>query len=324
MSDDSAYEDRALAVSAPGKLMISGEYAVLDGAEAIVASVDRRAVVRWVSAAEATVLPPEAQASFDLAQRQLGAVPRALALDVTTLRSGDKKLGLGSSAAAAVAAAGSVFAFHGHDLRTFDTRKRIMNVALEGHRAVAPGGSGADVAASALGGFVRFARRGERIEADPVSWPAALPMRVVWTGQEARTSTFVAKVKALQAADPSRYDAVMGVLKDASAQVLGALESAASERLIAAIDAYGLAMDALGVAAGVGIVTDTLRGIGDAARGLGGAAKPSGAGGGDVAIAILPDLRAVAHFDAACRSLGAELLSLSLGTAGVEVDASRR
>jgi phosphomevalonate kinase len=316
--------DDALGVSAPGKLMISGEYAVLDGAEAIVASVDRRAVVRRVSAHDASSLPPEAQASFELAQRQLGHVPGGLALDVTALRSGDKKLGLGSSAAAAVAAAGCVFAFHGHDLGTLATRKRIMDVALEGHRAVAPGGSGADVAASALGGFVRFVRHGDRIEADPAPWPAALPVRVVWTGQEARTSTFVAKVKALQTADPARYAAVMDVLKQAAALVVRALESTDPTPLIAAIDGYGLAMDALGAAAGVSIVTDTLRGIADAARAVGGAAKPSGAGGGDVAIAILPDLRAVTHFDAACRTLGAELLSLSLGTVGVEVDASRR
>lgn len=319
----SAVDDR-LVVSAPGKLMISGEYAVLDGAEAIVASVDRRAVVRLVSASEATTLPPEAQASFELAQAQLGNIQGGLALDVSTLRSGDKKLGLGSSAAAAVATAGSVFAFHGHDLTALATRKRIMDVALEGHRAVAPGGSGADVAASALGGFVRFVRNGERIEADPLSWPSALPMRVVWTGQEARTSTFVAKVKALQATDPKRYAAVMDVLRNAATQALQAVKSPTQLPLIAAVDAYGLAMEALGAAAGVSIVTDTLRGIANAARELGGAAKPSGAGGGDVAIAILPDVRAVAHFDVACRALGAELLSLSLGTVGVGVDANRR
>ncbi|MEY4583034.1 MAG: hypothetical protein RL701_7737, partial [Pseudomonadota bacterium] len=32
-----------LVVSAPGKLMVIGEYAVLEGAEAVVAAVDRRA-----------------------------------------------------------------------------------------------------------------------------------------------------------------------------------------------------------------------------------------------------------------------------------------
>jgi MFS family permease len=44
-----------------------------------------------------------------------------------------------------------VFAFHGRDLNDLGTRRAVMNSALDGHRAVAPGGSGADVAASALG-----------------------------------------------------------------------------------------------------------------------------------------------------------------------------
>jgi phosphomevalonate kinase len=319
----STVDHGALIVSAPGKLMISGEYAVLDGAEAIVASVDRRAVVRVCDRSEATTLPPEAQASFEFAQRLLGPAPVVLSLDVATLRSGDKKLGLGSSAAAAVAAAGAVFAFHGHDLNEHTTREAVMNAALEGHRAVAPGGSGADVAAAALGGFVRFRRTPDQLQTENLSWPASLPIRVVWTRQEARTSTFVARVKQLAAADPGRYAAVMAVLRRAGDRVLVSAVAANDSALIHAIDAYGLAMAALGVAAGVDIVTDTLARIADAARALGGAAKPSGAGGGDVAIAILPDLRAVTHFELACRGLGTELLSLSLGTTGVRVDAHR-
>jgi len=315
--------DVALSVSAPGKLMISGEYAVLDGAAAVVASVDRRAVVRRVGLADATALPPEARASLEIAEQLLGPFSGALSLDVSTLRSGDKKLGLGSSAAAAVAAAGAVFAFHGHDLNDAATRRAVMNAALDGHRAVAPGGSGADVAAAALGGFVRFRRAGDQLETSELSWPASLPIRVVWTGKEARTSTFVARVKALAAEDPSRYAGVMGVLRSAGDQLLASVVSANDSAVIAAIDAYGLAMAALGTAAGVDIVTATLARIADAARDLGGAAKPSGAGGGDVAIAILPDQRALAHFELACRALGTELLSLSLGTTGVRVDANR-
>lgn len=319
----SAGDRGALSVSAPGKLMISGEYAVLDGAEAIVASVDRRALVRLVDLADATTLPPEAQASFELAQRQLGPITGALSLDVSALRSGDKKLGLGSSAAAAVAAAGAVFAFHGHDLREVATRRAVMNLALEGHRAVAPGGSGADVAAAALGGFVKFRRSGDQLETSELTWPASLPIRVVWTAQEARTSTFVARVKTLTAADPGRYAVVMGVLRQAGDQVLASVVSTNDSALISAIDAYGLAMAALGAACGADIVTDMLARIADAARNLGGAAKPSGAGGGDVAIAILPDQRALAHFEDECRALGTELLSLSLGTTGVRVDENR-
>jgi phosphomevalonate kinase len=40
------------------------------------------------------------------------------------------------------------------------------------------------------------------------------------------------------------------------------------------------------------------------AAAFGGAAKPSGAGGGDVAVALLPDPEARAHFERACDDAG--------------------
>ncbi|HKU42775.1 MAG TPA: hypothetical protein VJR89_31670, partial [Polyangiales bacterium] len=50
-------------VSAPGKMMIAGEYAVLHGSEALVAAVDRRALARFASAGDPTP-SPEAVAAF--------------------------------------------------------------------------------------------------------------------------------------------------------------------------------------------------------------------------------------------------------------------
>src|SRR5262249_55901793 len=95
--------------TAPGKLLLAGEYAVLDGADAVVAAVDRRAVAGLVTA------PPPATDLLRAVQHVLaasagadGAAARAalqVAVDSSALAGPTGiKLGLGSSAAACVAA----------------------------------------------------------------------------------------------------------------------------------------------------------------------------------------------------------------------------
>ena len=79
---------------APGKVVLSGAYAVLEGAPAIVAAVDRYVVAD--ASREATRVTPEVEHA--LARRGAAAAPwfDASALRDETL---GKKLGLGSSAA---------------------------------------------------------------------------------------------------------------------------------------------------------------------------------------------------------------------------------
>jgi phosphomevalonate kinase len=76
-------------------------------------------------------------------------------------------------------------------------------------------------------------------------------------------------------------------------------------------------MGALGRAAGVSIVTEELQKIAHLADNHGGAAKPSGAGGGDVAIAFFINNNDALSFDAACRAEALDLLDLGLGAPGV-------
>jgi phosphomevalonate kinase len=305
--------------SAPGKLMVSGEYAVLDGAVAIVASADVRVQVRWVD--EAATLPPEAAATREIAERELGAVEGSLVLDASDLRKAGKKLGLGSSAAASAAVAGALLATHGHDLTDPVVQQRALKLALAGHKAIAPEGSGADVAASSLGGFVRFRlAEGKLAEATRVDFPAQVQPRVVWTGKEARTSEFVRAVRAFEARDGQSFDRLRGELRDQALRFAEAIARANVSEIIAATAAYGLTMGALGRAAGVPIVTDELARIAVLAGEHGGAAKPSGAGGGDVAIAFFPNLENARAFDDACRAASLDLLELRLGADGVRAE----
>jgi len=304
-----------VATSAPGKLMLVGEYAVLDGAEAIVTAVSRRAYLRDADAPGAP-LPPEVAAARAAAERELGAVDGAVSLDVSELRGEHHKLGLGSSAAGAACAAAWVFARHGLDSAAPEVRPRVLEAAFAGHHSVAPQGSGADVAASVLGGFVRFRRLGDGIETHALAWPAQLQSVVVWTGEEARTSGMVARVRALGEAEPTRYRRVMGALASCAEQTISAVIDADLAGVLEGFDAYGAAMGALGEAAAIPINTGRIEQIRDLAREAGGAAKASGAGGGDVAVALFHNGESAQAFRSGCRARGLEVLSVDVGAAG--------
>lgn len=316
-------------VSAPGKLMISGEYVVLDGAEALVAAVDARLVATGSRApidgspgpgagsADRPGLPPEALLARRYAEEELGAVPMELTIDASALRSEGKKIGLGSSAAASAAAAGAVLAWHGHDPAA--ERRRILGWALAGHRAVAPQGSGADVAAATLGGVVRFVR--ERAEeASTVAWPPELAVEVVWTGHPARTSDLLAKVRGLADGAPDAYRDATAPLRDAAAALLNAVVEGDAPGAVAAAGAHGEAMGRLGERTGAPIVTEALARVAELARAHGGAAKPSGAGGGDVALAFFADADRASAFRQACPDRDLTPISLRLGADGVRLD----
>lgn len=311
-----------IGASAPGKLMVSGEYAVLDGAVAVVASVNVRVYARWLDGADAT-LPPEAAETRKLAEQALGALEGTLAIDASDLRKAGKKLGLGSSAAASAAVAGALLASHGHDLAEPAVQRRALTLALAGHKAIAPEGSGADVAAAALGGFVRFRVEGGSLaEAERIEFPEAIQARVVWTGKEARTSEFVRAVREYEARDARGFGLVRDNLRDLAARFADAIARGDVREIIATAGSYGLSMGQLGVAAGVPIVTSELAQIARLASEHGGAAKPSGAGGGDVAIALFPSRESAAAFDLACSEAGLDRLDLELGAPGVRATKS--
>ncbi len=321
----------SVTVSAPGKLMISGEYVVLEGAEALVAAVDARVVVRLSDPRSdgspppapgspgTASLPPEVVLTRRCAESELGAVPMELTLDTSALRRGDAKLGLGSSAAASAACAAAVAVYHGRNIE--QERRRVLGWALAGHRAVAPRGSGADVAASTLGGLVRF-RRDAAEQAQPVGWPARLDVAVVWTGTPARTSDLVARVRGLAEGDPARYEAAAAPLREAAGAMLSAMLEGDARAVVQAAAAHGRAMAELGEAAGAPIVTAELARVAELAEASGGGAKPSGAGGGDVAVAFFADAEASARFRDGCRAEGLTLLPLAMAAEGVREENS--
>jgi len=307
--------------------MLSGEYAVLEGATALVAAVNARAFIHLggsldAAAGEEPARPaPEADEARRLAEAELGATEGDLRIDVGALRSGEDgamKLGLGSSAASAAGAAAVVALAHGLDLEL--ERRRVLGWALAGHHAVAPEGSGADVAACVLGGVVRF-ERAQPEAARRLDWPEGLELRVVWTGVEARTSDYISKVRAFEAGHATGFSSLVTRLSSEAARFADAFEAGDVTAIVDCAGRYGHAMEALGRAADAPIVEYTLRRVAALAREAGGAAKPSGAGGGDVAVAFFTSRVAAERFERACRTAKMQILDLRVDPEGVRAEA---
>ncbi len=303
------------AATAPGKALLCGEYAVLEGARAVVAAVDRRVRVSWTT--EFRALPPEVEATLRLARERLGPLPTSMLLDVSELQAEGVKLGLGSSAAAAVAAAGAAFDHHGYDLGDDKVLGQIFDCALAGHTSVAPKGSGVDVAAATFGGFLGFARDKKGIRYAPLAGPSDLVLRLVWTGQPARTSDLVEHVDRFSQRDPRGYRTAMDRLASVAERFAKAFEGRSTQAVVEEAAAYADALHALGSAAGAPIVEERLQSIRELAQRFSGSAKPCGAGGGDVAVGFFVDHSSADRFESACRDAGLHPIEVSWGAAGV-------
>jgi phosphomevalonate kinase len=315
--------------TAPGKLIITGEYAVLDGAPAIVIAVDRRAIARR-NATPRGSSPFLLAVADEIAARRGASDPAARAalevsVDSTAFYDRMTKLGLGSSAAVTVAATALA-------LGTAD-RHEILEVALAAHaRAQGPlgaRGSGADIAASVHGGTIVFSLPGGAAPChiERRRWPASVAILPFFTGAPADTAQLVARVHAARDAHRSAVDAALTAVADASRAACVALSAPpdiAAIGLIGAIALAANATDRLAIVTGLALVPECVTAARAALVRMGGTAKTTGAGGGDVGIAVLP---ATADATAATRLLieaGCQPLRIARDETGVDlrVDAS--
>lgn len=287
-------------VLAPGKLFLVGEYAVLNGGPAVVAAVDRGVSCR-VERGESVETPTGDTRFVSAALSAVGAPARRYLFEDWNPTELEDKPGFGGSAAATVAAcvAGRIAAG-----LPFDD---VEAVAVTTHRAVQGSGSGLDVRASARGGVRRYA---------PDAFPALLPspdLIAVYSGRSASTASRVSTYRAWTRADPASAAAFV----DASRAVVDSF----TEDPIAALKRAYLHLRAMAAEAGLDYDSPALARIAALAHDHGGAAKPSGAGGGDVAVAIIPDDDARASFARACAAVGLPPIAVSV-VSGVRVEVS--
>jgi phosphomevalonate kinase len=286
---------------APGKLVLSGAYAVLEGATALVCAVDR-----YVEA-DSEREPPLVTAEVAEAIAR-GMMPRAVGFDAGALRAGDRKLGLGSSAAILVASL--ALTSTARDERLADA---VFPDALDAHRAAQGGGSGVDVAASAYGGVLACRRQGGELEVTPHRLPAGLCIEAWACPAAASTANMLRAVRDFAARDATSYRRVIDRAAEGSERALAAADAAA---YVAAVEQQREALAQLGLHAGVPIVTSDLALLGPIARLDGACLLPSGAGGGDIALYCAP-APSPPHFRARAEQAGLFLVPMVVGARGV-------
>ena len=294
-------------ISAPGKLFLFGEYAVLAGGQSIVTATDRRVAATGHESvlgygfngqhlqdvpalpqhvAQTLNLPPEAASGWST--------------DAGAFFEGASKLGLGSSAASTVALTALA---HQGELNT----SRVFADALTAHFALQGGrGSGADVAASAFGGTIAYQRRTPQAPFDPIDvlpkgddfaqiqpleWPEGLRVEALWLGTPAHSVSFIKQVERAYAQRKqlieSTFDLIHMTTRDAM-KCFGPNPSEGLEVLLSNVSIQNEAMNALGLGSGAPILIDAHRALMQHVRPFGLVTKPSGAGGGDFSLVFGP------------------------------------
>jgi phosphomevalonate kinase len=300
---------------APGKVMLAGEYAVLEGSDALVMAVDRFAIARDGEGAQ---LPRESVATLAVAKRE-GVLARehVMHLDTRALEEGERKLGLGSSAAGCSAALVLAATDEGVDVSA--RRAELAALARRGHREAQGGGSGVDVLSSMHGGViaVRFPEGTDREPVvESIAWPSSIPWCVLWTGVPVRTSELIRAVKAFAARDPNGMAECMNAIREAARDFESAIRSGSATETVHAIRSHAAAMDRLGQSSDASIVTPAMRQLAAAVEPFGGGIKPSGAGGGDIVFAAAQDRGALDEVIRAGRQHGFVPLDLAIDSRG--------
>ena len=169
---------------APGKVVLSGAYSVLDGAPALVAAVDRYVLVD--SNREGELLTDEVKAA---------GITVPYWFDASALRHADRKLGLGSSAAILVATLAAQRLNQPLPPLLESLDEYVYPLALAAHQKAQGGGSGIDVAAACYGGFLHFSVQANGTRVQRIDVPTGLILEVWTAPQSASTAFMLAQVR---------------------------------------------------------------------------------------------------------------------------------
>jgi phosphomevalonate kinase len=276
-------------VIAPGKIFLVGEYAVLEEGPAVLAAVTRHAVAQYVPGMEPmSVVVREAvqRAKAEIGEAASALPPGSVLVNTDDFQQGNQKIGLGSSSATAVAAVGALLESAGISVEK--NRAQVFAIAHAAHQAAQGGvGSGADVAAAVHGGFIKVERQPAGAPlVEPLTPPAGLHLVVFWTGQAVSTTNMIEGVQKFARRDPAAYHQMIDNLREMAEKFVAELRAGSATGAVAAAGRYGRRLAVLGAAAAVPIVTQAFTRASELAKELGGIAKPSGAGGGDIGIAM--------------------------------------
>lgn len=319
---------KQIIVSAPGKLMLFGEHAVVYGKPSIVTAVNQRLSVK-ASLISESIFNLNAQDvgvenySRDLKDLGKDKVPKgAKFVEIATknfytkykIRNGVRietvtqfksTFGFGSSSASAVCTIKALSELFNLKLN----EKEIFKLAYKTVLDVQGVGSGFDLAAAIYGGTLYFITGGKKIE--PVKI-INLPLIVGYTGVKADTATIVKEVKERFKKYPKQLKNIYSGIELIVKQAKIALQNKDFETVGKLMNLNQGYLEALGVS------SEKLSFMIYAARNAGAyGAKLSGAGGGDCMIALAPPSKKKA-VEEAIEKMGGQILKVEVNAKGVK------
>lgn len=317
-------------VSAPGKLMLLGEHAVVYGYPCIATAVDQRmkaTVARLeepdfeLEAADVDVhgykkplaeigkgdIPKGAKFVEIALQNFLQKYPIKGGVRVETSSEFSSLFGFGSSSASTVCAIKAFSELFGVKL----SQKEMFDISYKTVLDIQGKGSGFDVAAAIYGGTFYFVTGGKVIEPLEIK---ELPLIVGYTGVKADTTTLIKQVAEKKEKNPEKVERIFQAIAKLVDEAKQKMFEGDWERVGKLMDFNQEYLRDLGVS------SEKLEALISAAKKAGAwGAKLSGAGGGDCMIVLAASERQDAVKDAIMKA-GGQVIAVRSNAQGVRVE----
>lgn len=315
-------------VSAPGKLMLMGEHAVVYGRPCIVTAIDQRMKVSIEFIDEFLMILNARNMQLSKYQKSLseigrGEIPKEAkfveyavynflqkykiekGVSISTVSEFSENIGFGSSSAVSV----GVIKALSELMQSKLSNKELFDLSYKTVLDVQGKGSGFDAAAALYGGTLYFQTGGKIIESLPVD---DMSLVVGYSGVKADTVSMMnlvsEKMKNYKEGVEKIFDSIAKLVEEGRKAIL----EKDWERLGTLMDYNQNYLEDLGVS------TDKLNLMIDTAKKAGAyGAKLSGAGGGDCMIALVSEERRSIVEDA-IKTVGGEIMYVSINAQGVK------
>jgi len=302
----------SIKVSAPGKLMLLGDHAVIYGYPCLVTAVDKRLYVEVeiIKAENDDIITPQVKESrFVLESIAYFKEKFNITSSVRIKTQGDfsHQVGLGSSSAVTVATfkALSVLFNKQMSLRELFQMSYHVNLLIQGV------GSGFDIAAATYGETLEYIIGGKVIEPLHIK---SLPLVVGYSGLKADTPFYIRRVAEVFKSKKEEMEKIF-----MSIQTL--VESAKKGLQKEDLPEVGRCMNEnQTLLTQLGVSTPKLDSMIASAISAGAyGAKLSGAGGGDCMIALVDEAKRQ-DIEKSIEQVGGEIISVSVNTKGVQIE----
>lgn len=302
----------SIKVSAPGKLLLLGDHAVVYGYPCLVTAVDKRLYVEAeiIDSQEDEIITPQVkECRFVLESIAYFKEKFQIERSVRIKTKGDfsHQVGLGSSSAVTVATFKALSILFEKSL----TEKELFDISYKVNIAIQGVGSGFDIAAATYGGTLEYVTGGTVMKSLDIQ---SLPLIVGYSGVKADTPFYIRKVAEAFKTRKEEMATIFSQIVELVNIAKGGFIEQKYDVVGEAMNRNHILLQQLGVSIPK-LDAMVLSAIDAGAWG----AKLSGAGGGDCMIALVSPKKRVA-VEKAIESVGGEIIHVANNARGVKVE----